>query len=46
MANELDLELALEAQESDLCEQVEEYFKSLELEEASEEEASEKVIFN
>ena len=40
MATELDLELELEAQESDLCEQVEAYFKSLELEEV------EKVIFN
>lgn len=41
MATELDLELELEAQELDLCEQVEEYFKSLESEVVDE-----KVIFN
>lgn len=41
MATELDLELELEAQELDLCEQVEEYFKSLESEVVNE-----KVICN
>jgi hypothetical protein len=44
MATELDLELELEAQESDLCEQVEAYFKSLESFES--EDVNEKVISN
>ena len=43
MATELDLELELEAQELDLCEQVEAYFKSLESEDVIE---NEKVISN
>ena len=43
MATELDLELELEAQELDLCEQVEAYFKSLKSEDVIE---NEKVISN
>ncbi len=41
MVTELDLELELEAQELDLCEHVEAYFKSLESEDVNE-----KVISN